>query len=179
MKILFLMLLWCAASLAHANASAAATTSIDDPRYLYIDPTEKYVTIYGAIDNKLSETDLRGMREKIAAQRPLAYIVEWRTFVTDQKKYIDTYIVKNEYPDIKMADGLIALLKKFQGDPFSVTWSGGLAVTKNDFTHSQRTYKSYLADTTFVARPKDRGADPIHPSNHIEPLLKQSVDNPK
>jgi hypothetical protein len=135
-----------------------------------IDSASPHVTTYVAIPKGMPEGEIQRINAKLQEQKSV-YIVEWSSFVADLEKHVNFRILKNEYPEYRTADGLVALLQKFPLTPFSLTWNGGVALTFMDHRHAQETYQRYLKDTTVTTRPADRRADPVHPENHIGSLL--------
>ncbi|HYD57456.1 MAG TPA: hypothetical protein VEB41_11160 [Burkholderiales bacterium] len=148
-------------------ASAAAHA---EPGYVIVDPSDRFATTYVSLARDMPGAELDDLRAKIAP-RAGAYLVDWPAFLADPAKHIDAHIARNEYPEVRTAEGLVALLRKFERTPFGLTWNGGIALTGNDYRFAQRTHARHLADASFVARPPDRRADPVHPANHVEPLL--------
>lgn len=144
--------------------------AVAEPGYVIIDPADRFATTYVSLPKSVSQEELRELMFRMAP-RAGAYFEEWDSFVADLQKHVAANIQKNEYPDVKTVEGLVALLQKFEGTLFGLTWNGGLAVTYNDYMHAQRTHGRYLSEPTFRARPKDRKRDPVHPGNHLEPLL--------
>ena len=129
-----------------------------------------YVTSFIAIPKDTPEEKIKEMPSKIPAG---GHMVDWASFVGDLKRHVKDRMLKDEYQDYQTVDGLIALLQRYPGTPFGLTWNGGLAITYGDHRYAERTYQRYLKDATFVARPTDRRVDPVHPGNHIEPLLSR------
>lgn len=135
-----------------------------------IDPADPYVTIYVALPKGMPEGEIQRITAKLS-ERKGAYIVDWSSFVANLEKHVNGRILKNEYQQYRIADGFVALLQKIPLTPIGLTWNGGVAITFNDYRHAQAMYQRYLKDPTVATRPADRRADPVHPANHIEPLL--------
>ncbi|GAK53246.1 hypothetical protein U14_04511 [Candidatus Moduliflexus flocculans] len=100
-------------------------------------------------------------------------ILSWKAFETDAETLIGKGISNNEYPEIPLAKGILALLKLYPAMPFGVTWNGGVAVTYSDYKHAEKLYDLHQksADEYEQKKPKDRASDPIHPENQFGALL--------
>jgi len=100
-------------------------------------------------------------------------ILSWKAFDADAETLLAKGISKNEYPDIPLAKGIVALLKLYPATPFGVTWNGGVAVTYADYKHAEKMYELYQknADEYEQKKPKDRKSDPLHPENQFGALL--------
>jgi hypothetical protein len=145
-------------------------TAIAEPGYVIVDASDGYATTYVSLPKSLPQEKLNELKSKVTVRQG-SYIEAWSSFIADLQRHVKANIKKDEYADVKTAEGLVAFLEKFEGTPIGLTWNGGLALTYNDYMFAQRTYQRYAANPAFVARPPDRRADPVHPSNHTEPLL--------
>jgi hypothetical protein len=81
--------------------------------------------------------------------------------------------VHDDYPESKVVEGIIELLRRYASTPFGLTWNGGVALTFNDYEHAKRIHKKYLSDPEEYAatRLEDPRRDPIHPKAHFAALL--------
>jgi hypothetical protein len=100
-------------------------------------------------------------------------IVSWESLEQEKDRYIQSHIMKNDYPQHRVKDGLLALLASNEGSPIGLTWNGGIAITYNDYQHAKRTYLLHQNDASGYERMRntDPRADPVHPRAHFEPLL--------
>ena len=140
-----------------------------DPKYVVIDPSDRYATTFVGISKALSAQELQQLKERVA-QRKGAKLLTWAEFSKDRSKLVGAFIVRNDYPEVDVVDGLAKLLARHGDTPFGLTWNGGLAITANDYRHAERTFAAYTRDPK-AFRVAERKADPVHPSNHLGPLL--------
>lgn len=100
-------------------------------------------------------------------------ILSWKAFEADAETLIGKEISKNDYPDIPLVKGLLALLKLYPAMPFGVTWNGGVAVTYTDYKYAEKMYELHQksADEYEKKKPNDRKSDPVHPENQFGALL--------
>lgn len=133
-----------------------------EPSHVVVDPSDQHTTTFVGVPKALPTKEFEAL-EKSLVQRKGAYIVTWQDFKLDPAKHIHAHIRRNDYPHVDIVDGLTQLLERYDGNPFGLTWNGGIAVTQNDYAHAARTYRGLL----------DRASDPVHPKNHLEPLLRK------
>ncbi|MFZ6678600.1 hypothetical protein [Undibacterium sp. Tian12W] len=145
------------------------------PGYVIIDARKPNVTVYTSIPKSLSEAELDKVR---AAVRPQAGVSmeAWDTFKNNLNLYVEARIQKNDYPELRTKEGLMAFLEKYEGMPLGLAWNGGIAFTYNDYAYTQKTYQTYLERPDSVTRISDRKRDPVHPANHFGPLLSNLFD---
>lgn len=116
-------------------------------------------------------------RESIESRMPSSGqvdMVDWPAFKAGPQRYLAPLVVKDEYPASNLPTGVAALLEKYPQTPFGITWTGGLAITRNDYTHAERIYKLFHERPDEYERTKvsgDQARDPIHPETHLAPLL--------
>ncbi len=109
------------------------------------------------------------------AQSKGVHLISWHEFKSDLPKHVRQYIRRNDYPNFDVVSGLARLLERYEGTIFGLTWNGGLAITGNDYRHSELSYAAFLRDpASFTV--SERRLDPVHPANHLEPLLSGSWD---
>jgi hypothetical protein len=136
-----------------------------------IDRSEPAYTVLYGISGNLQPAQ----REKILheAKKEGRELVLWPAFRQNSEARFTSYLIKNEYPEIEVAKGMMQLLKTHPGTPLGLTWNGGIAFTSNDYQYAKKTYKNYQDNSaTFKGtRAKDQRGDPVHPMNHLGPLL--------
>lgn len=148
----------------------ALHTHATEPAFVLVDHTNRYATVYVGVPKNLAPEKWEKLKEDMKS-RKAAYLEPWESFRANLGQHVTSRIIRNDYSEIDISRGLVALLERYNGAPFGVTWNGGLAVTNNDYQYAERTYSAYLKDPASVKRP-DRRADPVHPNNHLQPLLQ-------
>ena len=141
-----------------------------DPAYVFVRAEEPAVTTYISVGAGVPEERLEKAKAQIAGASR-TWLVDWKEFRSNPDKYLRVYVVRNDYGRIDVVDGMFELLQKFPGQPFSLTWNGGIALTGRDHAHARSTMAMYTADPDSF-RPPERASDPVHPLNHLGPLLK-------
>jgi len=150
-----------------ARAQAPAPAELE---FVVVDATNPAYTVFLALPAGIPSERKERMRERVE-KTPGTALVGWQDFQRDAQATVVAKIARNEYPEVRLADDVVALLAKYPATPFGVTWNGGLAVTRNDYAFAQQAYARYLKDPAQPARAADRRADPVHPQNHTGPLL--------
>lgn len=140
-----------------------------EPTHVVIDPSDQHTTTFIGVPKAVPADEFQKIKDSLV-QRKGAYLLTWSDFKSDPPKHIRPYIRRTDYADIDVVGGLVRLLERYDGTPFGLTWNGGLAVTENDYRHSAGTYATFLSDPASF-RVLERRGDPVHPANHLEPLL--------
>jgi hypothetical protein len=143
-----------------------------DPMLVIVDRSEPAYTVYVAVEEGTPAEELGQLRSRVAQSKD-AELVTWTDFRTDRRKYIDSRILVDDYPDSKVAKGILELLRRYASTPFGLTWNGGIAVTFNDYQHAKRSYEAHLSDPGEPAdrRVDDPSRDPNNPQAHFRALL--------
>lgn len=128
-----------------------------------IDRMEKAYTVYAGLPLKRAD-DARSKLEG----KPID-IVTFQQFIGNLKNFVGARIVRNDYPEDKTEEGVAALIQKYPGTPFGVTWNGGIAFTRNDYQAAKNSFGAFNTPGGF-SKPA-RESDPVAPMNHLKPLL--------
>lgn len=134
---------------------------------LLIDMSEQAYTVY----YKITADKLKLNQDKISPDTHQT--IAWSDFMASRdqaSKYILKHILHNDYEGVDIVAGLCALIDRLGGAPVGLTWSGGIAFTYGDYQHAKRTHAAWSADPSSHVR-RERAADPVHPLNHLGPLL--------
>jgi len=137
--------------------------------HVLVDGTEPAYTVYAAIPNeKVGEIEA-----KLTNGPKEVALVEWEKFAGAAKQYVGARIVRNDYPQSRTVEGIVALVRKYPGTPIGLTWNGGIAITYNDYQYAKQIFERYRADPVAYARNVvvDPSRDPIRPESHFGPLL--------
>lgn len=142
------------------------TAAADTHLHVVIEQTTPAYTVFAGLTDE--------QKAKFDAQRPAdSELVDWPDFPADAEKHVTARIVHDDYPNVDVTAGVLALIRRYPGAPIGLTWNGGIAITYNDYRHAETGYAMYQKDPKAYEawRPHDRRADPIHPLNHLGPLL--------
>ncbi len=150
------LIILVATSLRIANAYAGSDIVL-------IDYTEKAYTVYAGLPLDQAEA-AKGKLEG----RPVD-MVPFDQFAENRTNIIGNHVVRNDYPEDRTEEGIVALIKKYPGTPFGVTWNGGIAFTRNDYQAAKKTFDSFNTLGSFTKPEPEK--DPVAPMNHLKPLL--------
>ena len=118
---------------------------------------------------------------KAAIQGVRAELVDWSAFKSEPQRYLAPLVIKNEYPASDLAKELLALLEGNSGLGFAVTWTGGIAVTREDRLQAERGYALFRQNPDEYERTKvssDRARDSVHPENRLSQLQPKPPQGP-
>jgi hypothetical protein len=104
-------------------------------------------------------------------------VVRWEVLTATIDEIVSSFVRKNEYPERHVARGMTDLLARYAGTPFGLTWTGGVALTFNDYEHTKQIYQQWKADPAGYehSRPsRDPRGDPIAPQHHFRGLLGEA-----
>ncbi len=141
--------------------------------YVLVQATDQGYTFYTGVRADVSGEQLQAIKANIA-NLSRVWLVDWVDFRSNPGKYLHAYVLRNDYPQDDLADGVAAMLQRLPGMPFGVTWNGGIAITSGDYAHSRRTLAAYAANPDSF-HPPERAADPVHPLNHFGALLRSQT----
>jgi hypothetical protein len=144
----------------------------EEPSHVLVDASKPDITTYVGVSKALPSENFQKLKEALA-QRNDAYLLTWEEFKTAPAKHILSKIKRNDYAEVDIGRGMTLLIERYNGTPFGLTWNGGLAITGNDYLYSSRSYKAFTNDPGSFSREADRRRDPVHPDNHLEPLLRR------
>jgi hypothetical protein len=136
--------------------------------YVLINRSQPAFTVFvGITKDKYNEIKAK------AANEEETILVTWDTFSHDSDKYVKSRITKDDYPESRTVEGVVAFVRKFPGNPIGLTWNGGIAITRNDYRHSEKTYMLYKLNPADYERTRirDPRRDPVNPNGHLGPLL--------
>ncbi len=145
---------------------------LDKLSFVLVAKQEAAYTVYVGIPKDIAQEDLAEIRVKASAEEGMD-IISWQDFKQDIDQHVTARIVKDEYEDSQVVKGITELIQKHPGGPFGLTWNGGVAITFNDYQHTEKIYQQYQdnPDEYEQNRKQDPRGDPIHPQNHFGPLL--------
>ena len=149
----------------------ALSAHAGEPALVVVDPADRYATTYVALPKNFPAKKLEELKANLK-NREGAYLEPWASFRADPARHVNAMIIRNDYPEIDIAKALTTLLERYDSTTFGITWNGGIAIMFGDFRYAERTYAAYLKDPASVKRPADRRADPIHPSNQMQSLIR-------
>ena len=137
-------------------------------QFVIVDQSEPAFTVFRGIPNNFDKNKFEKIKQ-IVSSRETLIMLTWEKFLKSVTKYARSVILRNDYPNIRIVDGLVCLVASKQGTgaPWGITWNGGIALTFNDYQHARRTYKSYKANPATYKPIRDPRRDPVNPNGHL------------
>ena len=137
-------------------------------QFVVVDQSEPAFIVFTGIPNDIDKDQLGKIKKNVSSKKSLTMLT-WQHFLGSVNGYAQSVILRNDYPDTRVVDGIVCLLASKQGTgaPWGLTWNGGIALTYNDYQHAIRTYKSYKANPTAYRPIQDPRRDPVNPGGHL------------
>lgn len=171
--LILVLLIGCVASTAKPSkvngVISLSDTDIDSASdFVVVDQSEPSFIVFTGIPKTLDENKLEEIRQKVSGRETLTMLT-WQQFLKNVNEYARSVILRNDYPNISIVDGIVCLVasKQGAGAPWGLTWNGGIALTFNDYQHARRTYSTFKTNSASYTPIHDPGRDPVHPSGHL------------
>jgi len=113
----------------------------EDDSLVLIDRTNPAYVMYLHLPQEELFEILALLDEPESAQT-VADLVGWQPFVAQYEQYTIVHTIRQDYPEVRVAEGLVALLEHYLGLPFGLTWNGGIALTSNDYAFTVASYEA-------------------------------------
>ena len=131
-----------------------------------VDQGELAFIIFTGLPKDTDAAMLDEIRSKIATKEKVSMLT-WKQFTANVDSYVKATVVKNDYPNFSVVDGLVCLLSRAPGAPWGITWNGGIASTGNDYRHAREQYEAYKSNPDAYSPISDPRADPVNPGGHL------------
>lgn len=128
-----------------------------------IDHSERAYTVYAGLPSDRAEAAKSKLEGKPVDMLP------FDQFAANHEQIIGSRVVRNDYQDDKTGEGVVALVRKYPGTPFGVTWNGGIAYTRSDYLVAKKSFESFNGPGGYTKPPPEN--DPVAPPSHLKPLL--------
>ena len=137
-------------------------------QFVVVDQMEPAFIVFTGIPKTIDREQFEKIKLQVSERETLR-MLSWEQFLESVNDYARSVMLRNNYPDINIVDGLVCLVASKQGSgaPWGLTWNGGIALTRNDYQHARRTYESYKADPDSYKPIRNPRKDPIHPGGHL------------
>ena len=137
-------------------------------QFVIIDQSEPAFIVFTGIPKNIDKKKLKEIRSKVSKLEKVSMLT-WEQFLVSVNKYARSVVIRNDYPNTKIVDGLVCLVasKNGSGAPWGLTWNSGIALTFNDYQHARKTYKLYKTNPTSYEPIRDSRRDPINPGGHL------------
>jgi hypothetical protein len=152
-----------------ATVGSSASRDIQSAsQFVVIDRSEPAFIVFTGIPKTLGEKKLDEIKMKVSGKETLK-MLSWQEFLARVDEYARSVVLRNDYPNIRVVDGIVCLVASQQGTgaPWGLTWNGGIALTFNDYQHAGRSYQSYKENPADYEAVRDPRADPVHPRGHL------------
>ena len=131
-----------------------------------VDQRERAFVVFTGIPTDTDEALLEEIRSEVSTEENVSMLT-WKQFTDKVDSYAQATVIKNDYPDFSVVDGLVCLLGRAPGAPWALTWNGGIALTNNDYQYAREGYRIYKSNPEAYSPISDPRADPINPGGHL------------
>ena len=137
-------------------------------RFVIVDQSEPAFIVFRGVPKNFDAKKLKKISLEVSKREKMSMLT-WEKFLLSVNKYARSVIIRNDYPNTKIVDGLVCLVasKNGSGAPWGLTWNSGIALTFNDYQHARRTYKLYKTNPASYKPIRDPRRDPINPRGHL------------
>jgi hypothetical protein len=137
-------------------------------QFVVVDQNEPAFIVFTGIPKNIGNDEFERIKQKVSSRETLAMLT-WEQFLESVNEYAVSVVIRNDYPNTRIVDGIVCLVASEQGTgaPWGLTWNGGIALTRNDYQHARRTYESYKTNPASYRPIRDPRRDPVNPSGHL------------
>lgn len=152
-----------------ADAGPRPDADSSASEFVVVDRSEPAFIVFTGLPKSLSKEQLQDIKQKVSSREQTLRILTWEQFLESVDRYARSVMLRNDYPNIRVVDGLVCLVasKQGAGAPWGLTWNGGIALTFNDYQHARRTYEAYKGNPTAYRPIQDPRRDPVNPGGHL------------
>lgn len=136
--------------------------------FVVVDQGEKAFTVFTGIPKNIDKDELERIEQTVSGRDTLI-MLSWEQFLESVNEYAGSVILINDYPSIRVVDGIVCLVASRQGTgaPWGLTWNGGIALTRNDYNHARQTYALFKENPASYKPIRDPRRDPVNPGGHL------------
>lgn len=137
-------------------------------QYVVVDQSEPAFVVFTGIPKTIDKAQFERIKAQVAGRETLTMLT-WEQFVSSVNGYAQSVMLRDDYPDVNVVDGIVCLVASENGTgaPWGLSWNGGIALTFMDYQHVRRTYESYKADPDSYKPVRDARSDPVNPAGHL------------
>lgn len=137
-------------------------------KFVVVSQNEPAFIVFTGIPKDIDNGQFEKIKQQVSSRETLTMLT-WEQFLESVNAYAKSVILRNDYPNVRVVDGIVCLVgsKRGTGAPWGLTWNGGIALTFNDYQHARRTYESYKANPAAYKPIRDPRKDPVNPGGHL------------
>ena len=133
--------------------------------YVFVDQSNPAYTLFLGIPEGTAPQKLAELRSQASKQS--AVIVQWDQFHREMNQYARTKILRNDYPQYNVVDGIMCLVHASPGAPWGLVWNGGIALTAADYARATSLFDSYQRNPTGYRPQSDPRGDRLNPGGFL------------
>jgi len=134
--------------------------------FVVIDRREAAFTVFTGVSKDTPNEQLNKIRADVANQSGTS-MVTWSEFRATANEFAKSTMLRSDYPNYRVVEGIVCLVGKQPGVPWGLTWNGGIALTFRDYEHARRTYRLFKENPAQYRPTRDPRADPVNPGGFL------------
>jgi len=140
-------------------------------KYVLIDRSDPSYTCFASIPEPSAEK-MAQIKAEIAKDK-VSEIMTVEEFEKNADTIVKSAVVRDDYPGSGTVSGIVEFTRKYVGTPIGLTFNGGIAFTRMDYTYTKKIFAAFKEgpDSYAAQRKTDPKFDPINPAGHFGPLL--------
>lgn len=131
-----------------------------EPSVLLVERSDEAYALFAALDAASAARIPAG---------PKVHLLPWKEASRRLPEELKRTIRRVDYPDYPLEKALLRFLEANPGAPLGVTWNGGTALTRMDYSRARKGYEASLRDPKMGGKPPAKAGDPNHPEHHLGP----------
>lgn len=133
--------------------------------FVVVDKSDPAFTVFTGIPKNTDDKTIDEIRTKISSLEK-SEIITWEEFTASVYRYAQSTIIRNDYDNPKIINGLVCLVGKQPG-PWGLCWNGGIAFTRMDYQYIKNRYESFKANPNSYKPKRDSRGDPVNPGGFM------------
>ena len=134
--------------------------------YVVVDRREPAFTVFTGVSKEMNEEQVDKIRSDVAKDSSQS-ILAWSVFKATVGDLARSTMLRNDYPNFRIAAAIVCLVAKEPGAPWGLTWNGGIALTFRDYEHTRATYRRFEDKPAQYRAITDPRLDPVNPGGFL------------
>jgi hypothetical protein len=118
--------------------------------FVIVDKVDPAHIIFTGLPPDIPTAQMEQIRDAVATL-PTSSIVTWTEFMSNLESYALTTVVRNDYPEISILDGIACLIETLPTAPWGLTWNNGIAMSRLDYDYATSAYEQYTKNPEWRA----------------------------
>jgi hypothetical protein len=110
-------------------------------KFVVVDQMEEASVTFSGIPRNIDAKTFEEIKRDVSEEEKWT-LLTWEQFLENVDEYAQSVILRNDYTNVRVVDGIVCLMasQKGAGASWGLTWNSGIALTRNDYNHARKTY---------------------------------------